>query len=154
LLTGPHYCQVCQGAINQPVGRRRWTILHHPDREQHPTLTDNCRTDVRAAIYGCPNCHVMLETPRYQWGRPVTCPQCHDDFRAPFDDLLHRHEGDAGPGDVFQFACPSCQKPLRCNTHREGQPTRDLPVVCVHCRIIITVPSAGQAVASPVEPPA
>jgi hypothetical protein len=148
-LTGPHRCQVCQGDIPQPVGRRRCTILHAPDRTKRPDLADNCRTDVYAAIYRCPHCHVVLETPSYQWGQPVACPHCGTGFTAPFDDVLHRHEGDSREGSVFQFACPACDRTLRCDTQREGRPTRDLPVVCVHCHHLIAVPGAGKAVERP-----
>jgi hypothetical protein len=147
-LTGPHLCQVCKGDIRRSIGRRRATVLHQPDRTLHPELTDNCRTDIYAAIYRCPHCREVLETPSYQWGLVVTCPCCHGDFTAPFDDVLHRHVGDASEGIVFQFSCPACDRRLRCDTLREGRPTRDLPVVCVHCHHLISVPSAGVAVES------
>jgi hypothetical protein len=144
-LTGPHRCQVCQGAIGQPVGRRRATILHHSEALPGAVPRDNCRTDVYAALYRCPRCHVVLETPSYQWGQAISCPMCRSDFTAPYDDVLHRHDGDV-EGDVFEFPCPACGKALRCDTHRQGRPTRDLPVVCVHCHDLVNVPSGGVAV--------
>jgi hypothetical protein len=134
---------VCQGAIPRALGRRRATVLHQPDRTLRPDLVDNCRTDIYAALYRCPGCHAILETPRYQWGGHVSCPLCHAGFTAPFDDVLHRHEGDVREGAVFRFSCPACGKSLRCDTVRQGEPTRDLPVVCVHCHDLVTVPAAG-----------
>ena len=152
-LTGPHPCQVCGGHITQPTGRRRATILHQPDRSRRPELVDNCRTDIYAAIYRCPDCRGILETPRYQWGLSVTCPHCGGDLVAPHDDVLHRHEGDAGEGPVFQFSCPACDRSLHCDTHRQGRPTRDLPVVCIHCHHLIAVPGSGAALhAAPTSP--
>jgi hypothetical protein len=146
-LTGPHRCQVCHDDIPRALGRRRATVLHQPDRARWPDLVDNCRTDIYAAIYRCPSCREVLETPRYQWGRPITCPLCQADFTAPFDDVLHRHEGDACEGPIFRFPCPACAGALRCDTRRQGLSTRDLPVVCVHCHHVITVPGAGFPVA-------
>jgi hypothetical protein len=148
-LTGAHFCQVCQGRISQPVGRRRATILHQPERPPGSAPRDNCRTDIYAALYRCPHCHVVLETPSYQWGKTITCPLCLGDFTAPYDDVLHRHGGDAREGNTFQFPCPACGQSLRCDTFRQDLPTRDLPVVCVHCHDLITVPSGGAAVGQP-----
>jgi hypothetical protein len=140
---------VCKGSIVKPLGRRRCTILHHPERGPGTAPADNCRTDVYAALYRCPACREVLETPSYQWGQPVTCPLCKGEFVAPYDDVLHRHEGDAREGDTFEFSCPACGRPLRCDTFRQGRPTRDLPVVCLHCHDLINVPGGGQAITAP-----
>ncbi len=137
---------MCQGTITLPVGRRRCTILHHPDRSADSPPRDGCRTDIYAALYRCPHCQVVLETPSYQWGQTVTCPCCRGDFTAPFDDVLHRHDGDAREGDTFQFPCPACGEALRCDTRGQGQTACGLPVVCVHCHDVITVPGGGAAV--------
>src|SRR5687768_18067710 len=40
-------------------GRRRWVTTH-----QNRWLLEPCRTDVYAAIYHCPRCRALLETPR------------------------------------------------------------------------------------------
>jgi hypothetical protein len=152
-LTGAHRCQVCHDDIRNedgPVGfgRRRCTVLHHPDRARNPQLTDNCRTDVYAGLYFCPHpqCRAFLETPSHQWGQPVSCPVCSGPFVAPFDDLLHRHAGDAREGEVFSFPCPNCSGSLRCDTAREGRPTRDLHSICVHCHHVIAIPGGGTPV--------
>lgn len=153
-LTGAHRCQVCYhpddphelGILREPIGRRRWSTTHH-----NPQRSEPCRIDVYAAIYRCPGCLGLLETPSYQWGQEVTCPveSCQVGFIAPRDDLLHRHEGDAREGVSFVFPCPACRRHLRCDTLREGVPTTGLIVVCIHteCRQRIEIPSGGSQAA-------
>ena len=129
--------------MHQATGRRRDTVLHH-----NPDRPDNCRTDVYAALYHCPKCLAMLETPRYQWGQVVCCAvdACKATFVAPRDDLLHRQQGDAKEGMPFDFPCPACGGSLRCDTLRDGQPTTGLAAVCVHCHHVIAVPASGEQV--------
>jgi hypothetical protein len=119
--------------------------LHH-----NPQRTEPCRTDVYAAIYHCPRCLALLETPNYQWGAEVVCPvaTCGAAFTAPRDDVLHRWEGDAQEGTTFLFPCPACGGDLRCDTLRDGLPTTGLIVVCTHadCLHCIEVPSGGSQV--------
>jgi hypothetical protein len=154
-LTGPHRCPNCYrpddplllGEIHEPYGRRRWTVTH-----KNPYLPAPCRTDVYAAIYRCPACLTMLETPRHQWGQQVNCPveSCRHVFTAPRDDLLHRHVGDAREGVPFVFPCGGCGGSLRCDTLRDGQPTTGMLAVCVHCNHVVHVPASGkQFVRSP-----
>lgn len=144
LLTGPHRCAVCRGEIHEAFGLRRHGLTHHD-----PARAESCRTDVYAAIYHCPVCRVLLETPAYQWSSEVQCPHCTTMFIAPRDDVLHRHEGDARADAVFLFPCPACTQPLRCDATREGQPTTGLYVVCIHfaCRHRIEIPMQVQRVA-------
>jgi hypothetical protein len=137
-------------------GRRRWVTTH-----KNRWLSEPCRTDVYAAIYHCPHCRVLLETPAHQWGRRVTCPAetCQRAFVAPRDDVLHRHAGDAREGIAYVFTCPACRRHLRCDTLRNGVPTSGTLVVCIHpeCRQCIEVPPVGRpsapspAVPGPVE---
>jgi hypothetical protein len=148
LLTGPHVCHACRGEIRQALGRRRGTIVHRlPARNDQPA-GDPCRMDIYAAIYHCPNphCRALLETPSYQWGQSVTCPDCAMEFEAPRDDILHERAGDACEGQPFSFACPSCHVTLRSDSTRQGKPMRGHRVVCLSCQQIIEVPAAGKAV--------
>lgn len=149
-LTGPHRCQVCLGELRNgdaPIafGESRLTLLHTLERGRSLVLLDNCRTDIYAAIYHCPGCLTLLETPSYQWGQSVSCPvtSCGAQFTAPFDNVLHRRKGDAREGLTFEFPCPACGHLLLCDTMREGQPTAGLPVVCVHEPHLILVPGSG-----------
>jgi hypothetical protein len=148
LLTGPHICRTCQGQIKQALGHRRATIVHRPAAREVLASAANCRMDIYAAIYLCPNplCQTLLETPSYQWGQDVTCPSCATWFEAPRDDVLHEHDGDAREGMPFRFRCPSCDAPLRCDSTRAGQPITGQRVVCLRCRQIIEVPGAGAAI--------
>jgi hypothetical protein len=155
-LTGPHRCQVCfdpddllrLGEMNEAFGRRRWSRTHH-----NPLREESCRTDLYAAIYRCPGCLSLLETPSYQWGTEVTCPveSCRRVFTAPRDDVLHRIEGDAKEGVPFLFPCPACGRHLRCDTARDGRPTTGLLVVCIHpdCRQRIEIPASGRQAVRP-----
>jgi hypothetical protein len=155
-LTGRHRCQVCSrhdtssnAYLPGAFGRRRWVAEH-----KNPSMPEPCRTDVYAAIYKCPLCLRLLETPAYQWGTEVTCPyeQCQKSFVAPRDDVLHRHAGDAREGLAFVFTCPACRRHLRADTLRNGQSTFGSLVVCIHpeCRHRIEVPPIGrQATPSP-----
>jgi hypothetical protein len=162
-LTGRHRCQVCyrhdsssNAYLPGAFGRRRLVTEHH-----NTTLPEPCRTDVYAAIYKCPQCLRLLETPSYQWGQEVTCPYeaCQKSFVAPRDDVLHRHAGDAREGLAFAFPCPACHRLLRADTLRNGASTFGTLVVCIHpqCRQRIEVPPIGRqltpspAVPGPVE---
>ena len=145
LLTGPHICRDCQGRIDRALGRRRATIVHRPASRQVLQAATNCRMDIYAAIYLCPNprCQTLLETPSYQWDQWINCPSCAISFEAPRDDVLHEHEGDAREGVAFHFRCPSCDFALRCDSTRLGRPIMGQRVACLRCRQIIEVPSAG-----------
>ncbi len=150
VLTGPHRCLVCGGETTHVFNRRRCTVIHRPAGQP-----DNCRMDVYAAIYLCPYCDgaTLLETPAYQWGRSVTCPVCHRAFEAPRDDILHEQAGDAREGVTMAFRCPSCDRELRCDTRRAGQPITGTRVVCLSCRHLLVVPPHGEAVARYLVPP-
>jgi hypothetical protein len=150
LLTGPHICRECQGRIDRALGRRRATIVHRPASRQVLLTATNCRMDIYAAIYLCPNprCQTLLETPSYQWDQWIACPACSASFAAPRDDVLHENEGDAREGTPFQFRCPSCHLSLRCDSMRWGQPITGQRVACPRCRQIIEIPSAGTAAGS------
>lgn len=145
-LTGPHRCLVCQGEVNKALNRRRCTVLHRPAGD---TSRDNCRMDVYAAIYFCPHCRpgTLLETPAYQWGRLVSCPECHGQFQAPRDDVLHERDAETQDGVAMSFSCPSCEAELRCDSTRRGVPISGIGVVCLHCRHLIQVPPHGERVA-------
>jgi hypothetical protein len=148
-LTGPHRCPVCLGEYNQALNRRRCTVVHRPARTDADDTRDHCRMDVYAAIYFCPCCSpgTLLETPASQWGTKVTCPICKATFRAPRDDVLHERAGDAREGVAMQFACPACERELRCDSLRDGQSIAGTRVVCLHCRHLIEVPPHGERVA-------
>src|SRR5262249_28725809 len=66
---------------------------------------------------------------------------------APFDNVLHERQGDAREGQPFRFACPACDGVLACDTLRNGESTRSLPVVCLHCSHLIHVPGGGTSLA-------
>ncbi|MFO0843049.1 MAG: hypothetical protein U0797_11740 [Gemmataceae bacterium] len=103
--------------------------------------------DVYAAVYFCPHCHpfTLLETPAYQWGRQVACPVVKPAFR-PRDDVLLERDSHAAEGVEMGFTCPSCDKPLRCDSLRRGRPISGTRVVCLHCRHLIEVPPHGERV--------
>jgi hypothetical protein len=149
LLTGPHICHACGGEIGQAIARRRATVVHRlPARGDRPAGAP-CRMDIYSALYYCPNahCQVFLETPSSQWGQIVACPACKVEFVAPLDDVLHEHEGDAQEGQVFRFACPSCEAQLRCDSTRRGQPLTGRRVACRRCCQVIEIPAGGKAIA-------
>jgi hypothetical protein len=136
--TGSHFCPnpACgQKVILAPLGKRTVTFRHE---ECLSTIT------LSAAIYRCPICldDNLLESPRHQWGHPVTCPVRSDhEFTVP-DDLILRDNTD-DRGGRFEFPCPSCEMELTCaRRHREQW------AVCPHCLLAIQVPLAGNAIES------
>lgn len=140
-LTGPHPCHNCNGMMTEPFGLRRATVVHH-----NPTQQAVCRTDVYSAIYHCPGCLTLLETPSNQWGTQVACPAeaCRHVFTAPRDDLLHERAGDAKEGVPIDFPCPACGAALRCDTQRDGKPTTGHLAACLACRHVISLPASGE----------
>jgi hypothetical protein len=130
-LTSSHVCHNadCRAAIDQPLGRRRDTIVCPACRR---------KTSIYAVLYRCPGCHELLESPLQKGGTTEVCPECRVEVPVPVDVLLPV-DGQSEAGD-FQFGCVHCSRGLRTRPELAGR-----WAVCPGCQNVVCVPAGGFA---------
>jgi DNA-directed RNA polymerase subunit RPC12/RpoP len=130
-LTSPHVCANagCHTAINQPLGRRRDTIV---------CPACGRKTSIYAVLYRCPGCDALLESPLRKGGTTDVCPVCRVEVQVP-EDVLLPIDDDPGEGD-FSFGCAHCSREVRTRRDLAGR-----WAVCPGCQNVVRVPRGGFA---------